>query len=172
MAASGTGEIDMSKHVTALVWSITLMALPGCATHEQPRVVARLTESDERPSALSSDLVGIWNGSFWPLGADAGGWNALGYVTFTIKDDGTYTVATRRGTSTRTYSGVVIAKGGTITLRSSAGGWYPLKRRGDVLYGVVRDTVTGYTLGISMEKRSGALVNPPSKETGPGGERP
>jgi len=165
-------EIDMSKHGIALVGSIALMALSGCATHEQTHAIARLTESDARPSALPGDLVGSWNGSFWPVGADSGGWNALGYATLTIEDNGSYTVTTRRGASTRTYSGAVVANGGTITLRSSSGGWYPLKRRGDVLYGVVRDTVTGYTLGISFEKGSGALAKPPSEESGPGGERP
>ena len=155
----------MGKHGIALVGSIALMALSGCATHGQTQTIARLTESDARPSALPGDLVGSWNGSFWPVGADSGGWNALGYVTLAIKDDGTYTVTARRGASTRTFSGAVVANGGTITLRSSSGGWYPLRRRGDVLYGVVPDTVTGYTLGISLEKASGAVASPPAEQS-------
>ena len=156
----------MGKRRIVFVATIALIVLGGCATHQRTNAVARLTESDVRPSALPADLVGTWSGSFGPILADSGGSAAIGNVTFVIKDDGTYTATERRGASTRTYSGVIVANGRTITLRSSSGGWYPLRRRGDVLYGVVPDTVTGYTLGISLEKASGALASPPSEQSG------
>jgi len=156
----------MGKRGIVFVATIALIVLCGCATHQRTNAVARLTESDVRPSALPADLVGTWSGSFGPILADSGGSAAIGNVTFVIKDDGTYTATERRGAWTRTYSGVVVANGRTVTLRSSSGGWFPLRHRGDVLYGMSQDRRSGYTLQISVEKDSGALASPPSAQSG------
>jgi len=154
----------MRKRGIVLGSSIVLIALSGCATHQRTDVVARSTESDVRPSPLPTDLVGTWSGSFVPIGAGAGGDNAVGSVILTIKDDGTYTATERRKASTWSYSGVVVANGHTITLRSSSGTWVSLRRRGDALYGVAHDRA-GYTLQVSVEKDSGALAGPPSAQS-------
>jgi hypothetical protein len=158
-------KINMGKRGIAFVASVALIALSGCATHQRTDGVARSTESDVRPSALPTDLVGTWSGSFAPVAADAGGKNAVGSVTLVIKDDGTYTATDRRGVSTRNYTGVVVANGRSITLRNSSGGWVSLRRRGDVLYGVVHD-LSGYTIQIAVQKDSGALVSPPTAQSG------
>ena len=128
--------------------------------------MARSTESDVRPSALSSDLVGTWNGSFWAVGAEAGGGGARGDITLAIHDDRTYTATERRGASTRNFSGVVVANGRTITLRSTSGRWAPLVHRGDTLYGVMPDRSSWYMIQISVVKDSGSLASPPSAQSG------
>ena len=142
----------MGKRGIVFIASITLIALSGCATNQRTDAVARSTESDARPSALPTDLVGTWSGSFWPIAADSSDRNAIGQVTLAIKDDGSYTLTERRGASTRNYSGVVVANGRTITLRSSSGGWFPLRHRGNALYGLASDPVSGFVLQISVEK--------------------
>jgi len=157
----------MGKRGIVFVATVALMVLGGCATDTQSNAVARLTDSDVRPSVLPSDLVGTWNGSFGPVGADAGGGNAVGNFTLVIKDDGTYTVTERRGASSWNHSGVVVANGRTITLRdSSSGRWSSLVHRGDALYGVVPDRIGGATLQVSVTKDSGALASPPSPPNG------
>jgi len=160
------GDINMGKRGIVFVATVALMVLGGCATDTRSSAVARLTDSDVRPSVLPSDLVGTWNGSFGPVGADAGGRGAVGNFTLVIKDDGTYTVTERRGASSWNHSGVVVANGHTITLRNSSGRWSSLVHRGDALYGVVPDRMTGYTLQVSVEKDSGALASPPSAPRG------
>ena len=97
----------MGKRGIGFIASIALIALSGCATHQRTDAVTRSTESDVRPAALPTNLVGTWSGSFWPIAADAGGSNAIGQVTLAIKDDGSYTLTERRGASTRNYSRTV-----------------------------------------------------------------
>ena len=157
----------MGKRGIVVVASAAVIALSGCATDQRTTGVGRLTESDVRPSALPTDLVGTWSGSFGASVAQ-GGPGARGTVTLHIKEDGTYTLTERRGASTWNYSGVVVANGRTVTLRSSSGGWFPLRHRGDVLYGMSQDLRSGYTLQISVEKDSGALASPPSAQSGGG----
>lgn len=142
----------MGKYGIALLASIALISLAGCAPHEQTHAAVRVTETDVRPSHLPGDLVGTWRGSFWPVAASAGGDNAVGNLIITIKDDGTYTATDQRRGTTRSDTGVVIANGRTVTLRSSSGGSYPFRHRGDTLYGLTPDRVTGYVLGVSLEK--------------------
>ena len=153
----------MGKRGLVFVASFALIALFGCATHQRTDGVARSTESDVRPSALPTDLVGTWSGSFVPIGAGAGGGNAVGSITIAIKDDGTYTATERRRASTWSYSGAGVAKGRTVTLRSSSGTWVSLTHRGDTLYGVPHDR-TGYTLQVLVEKESGAPASSPSAQ--------
>jgi hypothetical protein len=153
--------MNMSTRGIVLVVTIALIVLWGCATQQRTNAVAGL-DSDVRPSTLPADLVGTWRGSFGPVGADAGGSGAIGNITLAIKDDGTYTVTERRGASTRNLSGVVVANRRAIMLRSSSGLWASLVRRGDALYGVVSDRISGYTLQISVAKDSGALASPAS----------
>src|SRR6058998_4237859 len=101
-----SGDINMGKRGIVFVATVALMVLGGCATDTQSNAVARLTDSDVRPSVLPIDRVGTWNGSFGPVGADAGGRGAVGTFTLVIKDDGTYTVTERRGASSWNHSGV------------------------------------------------------------------
>src|SRR2546430_4474671 len=54
----------------------------------------------------------------------------------------------------------------SITLRTSTGRWVSLMRRGDMLYGVALDQVSGYRILISVEKDTGVLANPPSAQSG------
>jgi len=148
-----------------IVFGVTtaLIVLGGCAAHERTNAVARSTEQDVRPSALPADLVGTWRGSFWPVGADAGGVSATGNMTLGIKDDGTYTLLIeRRGGSTQNDSGVAVANGHILTLRSSSGRSLSLSHRGDALYGVTPARTSGYMVQISVEKESGALASPAS----------
>ncbi len=67
----------MVKRGILFVASVALIALSGCATHSQSYGVAQSTESDVRPSALPSDLVGTWHVAHAPVGSDASGGNAL-----------------------------------------------------------------------------------------------
>jgi hypothetical protein len=156
----------MGKRGIIFVATIALIVLGGCATRAQTNAVARLTDSDVRPSTLPSDLVGTWSGSFGSINTGGGGGDVTGNFTLEIKDDGTYTVTERRGASSWNHSGVVVAHGHTITLRTSSGRWSSLVHRGDALYGVVPDRMTGYTLQVSVEKDSGALASPPSASRG------
>ena len=152
----------MSRREIVSVASIALIALSGCTTRAQTSAVARSTASDVRPSTVPTDLVGTWQGSFGPLAADAGGGGATGSMTLAIHDDGTYTATERRGATTQTFSGIVVANGRSITLRNSSGRWLSLVHRGDALYGTMPDPRSGYTLQFSVVKESGASASPAS----------
>jgi hypothetical protein len=52
----------MGKRGIVFIASIAVIALSGCATHQGTHAVARSTESDVRPAALPTDLVGTWSG--------------------------------------------------------------------------------------------------------------
>jgi hypothetical protein len=147
----------MGKRGIVFVSTIALMLLCGCATQERTTAVAGLTESDVRPAALPTDLVGTWNGSFWSIGAH--GASRTGTITLNIKDDGSYTLT--RGASARSESGVVVANGRTVTLRSSSGAWTPLTHQGETLYGMGPDA-SGMAIQMSVSKDSGALASPAS----------
>jgi hypothetical protein len=164
--ASGGGEANMGKRGIVFLTSNALIAFSGCATPERTNAVARLTESDVRPASLPTDLVGTWSGVFAPIGEGVfDSRKASGTMTLAINDNGTYTATERRGAATRNYSGVVVANGRTIKLRSSSGRLVSLRHRGNTLYGVVSDPVGEYPLQISFEKDSGAAASPPSAQS-------
>jgi hypothetical protein len=48
-------------------------------------------------------------------------------------------------------SGVVVANGRTITLKSSSGQWIPLSRNGNALYGLIQHR-SGRSIQITVEK--------------------
>ena len=77
-------------------------------------------------------------------------------MTLEIKDDATYKlVETRRGrgdVGARNDSGVVVANGRTITLKSSSGPSIPLRRNGRAMYGVTKHRTSGYTIQVTLEK--------------------
>lgn len=159
----------MAPHrVVTSVSMIALIALfPGCAA-QNTSAVANRTESDALRSTLPHDLVGTWSGRFGPVaGADGGGGNGMaGDITLEIKDDATYRlISTRRGRgdaagTTTNDSGVVVANGRGITLKSSSGHWISLMRKGDALYGMTAHLRTGNTIQMSVEKDSGAFASP------------
>jgi hypothetical protein len=89
-----------------------------------------------------------------------------GDMTLEIKDDGTYKmISTRRGRGdaagkVSNDSGVVVANGRRITLKSSSGQWISLRRDGDALYGVSQHRGSGYTIHITVERESGTFASP------------
>ena len=160
--------MDHRRVVTLLATSAFIALFPGCATQKND-AVARLTESDALHTTLPADLVGSWNGWFRPTsGADGGGGNGMaGDMMLEIKDDATYRLIwTRRGRGDAAGresndSGVVVANGRGITLKSSSSGqWISLMRKGNALYGVSQHAGSGSTLQIGVEKDSGASASP------------
>jgi len=145
----------MGKRGIVFVSTIALIMLCGCATHQSTNAVARAAEPDVGTPGLPASLVGTWSGSFWPVGADAGGRGATGTVTLAIKDDGTYTLITHGGVATND-TGVAVANGRAVTLQSSSGRSLWLTRRGDVLYGVTPGRLSGYMVQISVGSETDA----------------
>ena len=152
----------LKREIVTLLASTALIVFDtGCATERTPDAVASLTQSDVSRSFVPRELVGTWSGWFRPVGgADGGGGNATdGAVTLEIKDDGTYQlVETGRGRGDMagrktSDSGVVVANGRTITLKSSSGQWIPLSRNGNALYGVTSHR-SGRTIQITVEREA------------------
>jgi len=150
----------VKREIVTLLASTALIVLAtGCATERTSDAVASLTQSDVSRSFVPRELVGTWSGWFRPAGgADGGGGNAMdGAVTLEIKDDATYKlVETLRGRGDvagkkTNDSGIVVANGRTITLRSSSGQWISLRRNGNALYGVIQHR-SGRTLQITVER--------------------
>ena len=147
--------------VTLLAFTALIVLATGCATERTSDAVASLTQSDVSRSFVPRELVGTWTGWFRPVGgADGGGGNATdGAVTLEIKDDGTYQlVETGRGRGDMagrktSDSGVVVANGRGITLKSSSGQWIPLSRNGNALYGVTNHR-SGRTIQITVEREA------------------
>ena len=153
----------VKREIVTLLASTALIVFDaGCATERTNDAVASLTQSDVSRSFVPRELVGTWSGWFRPAGgADGGGGNAMdGAVTLEIKDDATYKlVETLRGRGDvagkkTNDSGIVVANGRTITLRSSSGQWISLRRNGNALYGVITHR-SGRTLQITVEKAAG-----------------
>ena len=156
------------RRVVTLLAAIAVIGFSsGCATHGN-NAVASLTESDASRPAVPRELVGTYHGWFRPVaGADGGGGNGMaGDMMLEIKDDGTYKmISTRRGRGdaagkVSNDSGVVVANGRTITLKSSSGQWISLMRNGDALYGVSQHRGSGYTIHITVERESGTFASP------------
>jgi len=145
--------------VTLFAFTALIALAAGCATQRTSDAVASLTQSDVSRSFVPREIVGTWTGSFRPVGgADGGGGNAMdGAVTLEIKDDATYRLIETLGgrgdvAGKKTNdSGVVVANGRTITLRSSSGQWIPLTRNGNALYGLIQHR-SGRTLQITVER--------------------
>ncbi len=152
----------VKREIVTLLASTALIVFDaGCATERTHDAVASRTQSDVSRSFVPRELVGTWTGWFRPVGgADGGGGNATdGAVTLEIKDDGTYQlVETGRGRGDMagrktSDSGVVVANGRTITLKSSSGQWIPLSRNGNALYGVTNHR-SGRTIQITVEREA------------------
>jgi len=152
----------VKREIVTLLASTALIVFDaGCATERTNEAVASLTQSDVSRSFVPRELVGTWTGWFRPVGgADGGGGNTTdGAVTLEIKDDGTYQlVETGRGRGDMagrktSDSGVVVANGRTITLKSSSGQWIPLSRNGNALYGVTSHR-SGRTIQITVEREA------------------
>ena len=153
----------VKREIVTLFTSVALIVLgTGCATPRTNDAVASLTESDVSRSFVARGLVGTWSGWFRPAGgADGGGGNAMdGAVTLEIKDDATYKLVEALGgrgdvAGKKTNdSGVVVANGRTIILKSSSGQWITLRRNGSALYGVITHR-SGRTLQITVERAAG-----------------
>src|SRR3989442_10970251 len=97
----------MGKRGIVFVATVALIALSGCATHSQSYGVAQSAESDVRPSALPSDLVGTWHVAYVPVGSDASGGNAFGSAAPLLQEDGRYpNIDPRKGTTPNLFGGV------------------------------------------------------------------
>ena len=153
----------VKREIVTLLTSAALIVLgTGCATQRTNDAVASLTQSDVSRSFVPRELVGTWSGWFRPTGgADGGGGNAMdGALTLEIKDDATYKLVETLGgrgdvAGKKTNdSGVVIANGRGITLKSSSGPWIMLSRNGNALYGVFTHR-SGRTLQITVERAAG-----------------
>ena len=152
----------MGQHriVTSLAFIALIALAAGCATQKTDAVASR-TVSDASRSTVPHELVGTWHGTFRPTGgADGGGGHGMaGDLVLEIKDDGTYKlISTRRGRGdaagrVSNESGVVVANGRTITLKSSSGQWIPLRRNGNALYGIIQHR-SGRTLQITVEREA------------------
>src|SRR2546428_1348842 len=95
----------MGKRGIVFVATVALIALSGCATHSQSYGVAQSTESDVRPSALPSDLVGTWHVLYAPVGSDASGGDIVGSRAPPINGTGTRTPnAPPKGTITSLFA--------------------------------------------------------------------
>jgi hypothetical protein len=140
--------------VTGLASTALMVLAAGCAG-QSPGAGSSLSDPGVSPSAIASPLSGTWHGTFWQAGGHGSGGSVLeGDVTLQIKEDGTYTVTwTRRGSQTSTIrdSGIVVASGRGVALKSSRGNSLPLMRSGDTLYGLTTHT-TGYTVKLSVER--------------------
>ena len=145
--------------VTLLAFTALIVLATGCATERTSDAVASLTQSDVSRSFVPRELVGTWSGWFRPAGgADGGGGNAMdGAVTLEIKDDATYRLVETLGGrgdvagKKTNESGIVVANGRTITLRSSSGQWISLRRNGNALYGVIQHR-SGRVIQITVER--------------------
>jgi hypothetical protein len=97
-----------------------------------------------------------------------------GAMTLEIKDDATYRLIETLGgrgdvAGKKTNdSGVVVANGRTITLKSSSGQWIPLTRNGNALYGLVQHR-SGRTGRLRSARRAPAAVVKPAKCSNRGG---
>ena len=153
--------------VTGLAFIALIALAAGCATQKTDAVASR-TVSDASRSTVPHELVGTWHGTFRPTGgADGGGGHGMaGDLVLEIKDDGTYKlISTRRGRGdaagkVSNDSGVVVANGRTVTLKSSSGQWISLMHDGDALYGVSQHRGSGYTIHITVERESGTFASP------------
>jgi hypothetical protein len=141
--------------LTLLASTAPLIVLAGCTAQSPGAGGSRLAEPAATPSAVASQLSGTWHGTFWQAGGHGTGGSAVeGEATLQIKDDATYTLTwTRRGAnaSTTRDSGLVVASGRGVTLKSAGGTSLPLTRNGDKLYGLTTHA-TGYTVKVTVER--------------------
>ena len=143
--------------IVTLASTVLIVVAAGCAT-QRTDAVASLTASDASRSTIPFELVGTWNGWFRPVGIDGGGGDSTeGAMTLEIKDDATYKLLETLGgrgdvAGKKTNdSGVVVANGRTIILKSSSGQWIPLSRNGNALYGLIQHR-SGRSIQIIVEK--------------------
>ena len=150
----------VKREIVTLIASTALIVLAaGCATQRSNDAVASLTVSDASRSFVPRELVGTWSGWLRSAGgSDGGGGNSMdGAVTLEIKDDATYRLIETLGGrgdvmgKKTNDSGVVVANGRTVTLKSSSGQWISLRRNGNALYGVIQHR-SGRTVQITVER--------------------
>jgi hypothetical protein len=141
--------------LTPLASTALMVLAAGCAAQSPGVAGSSLSEPAVSPSNVASQLSGTWHGAFWQAGGHGTGGSAVeGEATLEIKDDATYTLTwTRRGSQTSTIrdSGIVVASGRGVTLKSARGNSLPLMRNGDKLHGLTTHA-TGYTVKVTVER--------------------
>jgi hypothetical protein len=134
--------------MTALACTALITLAAGCSTTS----TRAGTDSSSVSGAIEqrpTELAGTWRGEFYQVGGDA---QLEGQVTLEVKEDGTYQmIAKRWGSGPIVESGVIEARGKTVTLKSSAGSSTPLQRSGDKLYGMTLHT-SGRPIKIMVER--------------------
>lgn len=95
-----------------------------------------------------AELPGTWHGSFVHPGADYTS-PSRADLALQVRDDSTYTF--KWGTRAES-TGTVATQGNRVVLNDSSGTQITLSRSGDMLYGVMKDTVTGRATMMSLAK--------------------
>lgn len=109
--------------------------------------------------APASELAGTWAGTFGEVAASYS--MCEGICVIQIAEDDTFTAACKPNGRTNnvlkasTWSGRVVTRGNRVTFEFSQGGWLPLVRSGNTLYGVGNDFLAGRTIMIAFEREVG-----------------
>ena len=133
----------MSCRVTSLLAVIALSAL-----------VAACAGPSSQSSSASSEtthagLSGTWSGYFAHPGADYTSPSSAD-LSLVVREDSTYTF---KWGSRAERTGTVAVEGNRVVLDDSTGSRIALVHSGDSLYGVMKDTATGRSAMMSLEKQ-------------------
>ena len=105
----------------------------------------------------ASSLAGTWAGTFGEVGASFQ--MCEGKCVIQIAEDETFTAKcepngrTNNVAKASTWSGRVVTRGNRVTFQLAQGGWIPLVRSGNTLYGVGNEFLAGRTIMIDFERR-------------------
>lgn len=100
----------------------------------------------------AGELAGTWQGTFYQVGASLT--LVEGRITLDVHDDGTFTsTTTRKGSATPIEdSGMVVTTAHHRIILKGAAESLPLRRRGDTLYGVSDDVISGQMVQIDLDR--------------------
>ena len=133
--------------VMLLAATALIVGVAGCAA-QGTGAGSSLSGPAAAASTVASELSGTWRGEFYQVGGDS---HVYGYLTLEIKDDATYRLTSMRRGAASNDSGVVVANGRNVTLKSSSGQWIPLMRNGNTLYGMTQYS-TGHAFKLRVER--------------------
>jgi hypothetical protein len=144
----------MYRTFVAGLFSAVLALGAGCAGP-----ASRIPVTSPVNLAEVSELAGSWSGDFGEVGGSL--YQAEGYVTLQIHEDGTFTGTIRpnRGTNNLTRAaplkGTVVADDDRVVLQNTEGPWttLTLRRRGDeTLYGPAFDPASQQNVMLELER--------------------
>jgi hypothetical protein len=118
--------------------------------------------STSRPAASAltpaSELAGTWAGTVGASGASS---SDEGHCVVQIAEDNTFTATCGPSggadnvAKVSTWSGSVVIRGHRVTFRNSQGSQVTLIRSGNTLYGMAKDSSTGRTVMVNLERAVG-----------------